>query len=66
MAERKKEHYSHFVTAGTKLLGAFGGRTEETPVMVFRNPAGKYVIVAGNRANAERRLTLKLGERYLD
>ena len=60
------KHYSHFVTAGSKLLGAFGGRTEETPVMVFRNAAGKYVIVAGNRANAERRLTLKLGGKYLE
>ena len=60
------KHYSHFVTAGSKLLGAFGGRTEETPVMVFRNAAGKYVIVAGNRANAERRLTLELGGKYLE
>jgi glucosylceramidase len=60
------KHYSHFVTAGSKLLGAFGGRTEETPSMVFKNPAGKYVIVAGNRANAERRLTLKLGGNYLE
>ncbi len=60
------KHYSHFVTAGSRLLGSFGGRTEETPTMVFRNPAGKYVVVAGNRANAERRLTLKLGEKYLE
>ena len=40
--------------------------TEETPAMVFKNPAGKYVIVAGNRANAERRLTFKLGGKYLE
>ncbi|MBR2962798.1 MAG: glycoside hydrolase family 30 protein [Lentisphaeria bacterium] len=60
------KHYSHFVTAGTKLLGAYGGRTEETPAMIFKTPAGKYVVVAGNRANTERRLTLKLGEKHLE
>ena len=60
------KHYSHFVTAGSTLLGAFGGRSEETPVTVFRNPAGKLVIVASNRANSECRLTLKLGGKYLE
>ena len=59
-------HYSHFVTVGSRLLGTFGGRMDEMPAMVFRNPAGKYVIVAGNRSGEERRLTIKLGRIYLE
>ena len=59
-------HYSHFVTVGSRLLGAYGGRMDEMPAMVFRNPAGKYVIVAGNRSGEERRLTIKLGRIYLE
>jgi glucosylceramidase len=59
-------HYSHFVTAGSRLLRSSGGYAEEAPAMVFRDPAGKYVIVAGNRSNAERRLTVRLGTVYLE
>lgn len=59
-------HYSHFVTAGSRMLGAFGGYSEDTPVTVFLNPEGKFVVVAGNRSGEERRLTLRLGSSCLE
>ena len=58
-------HYTHFVTAGTKLLGAYGD-FHTAQAAVFLTPEGKYVVVAGNREKQERILSVKLGKDRLD
>ena len=54
-------HYTHFVTAGTKLLYA-AGSFERTPVAVFLTPEGKHVVVAGTRdREKEATVSVKFG-----
>ena len=60
-------HYSHFVTAGTKLVNAINGRVGKVPAAVFITPEGKYVVVAANRdGKAEAMLSIKFGGERLD
>jgi len=54
-------HYSHFVTAGTKLLNTINGRFGPAPVAVFLTPEGKYVVVAANRTDGEIPLAVGFG-----
>jgi len=63
-------HYSHFVTAGTKLVFATGGFSP-TPLAVFITPEGKHVVVAANGpanrdGGREVRLAVKFGGERLD
>ena len=59
-------HYSHFVTAGTKLLNAVSGRFGPASGAVFLTPEGKYVVVAANRSDGEIPLTVEFGKDTLD
>ena len=60
-------HYSHFVTAGTKLLNAIGGRFGRVPAAVFLTPEGKYLVVAANCDDrSEAVLSVRFGEERLD
>lgn len=34
--------------------------------IAFRNPDGKYIIIAGNTSDKEQALTFKLGSKYLN
>ena len=60
-------HYSHFVTAGTKLANAISGRFGQVPAAVFITPEGKYAVVAANRDDkSEAMLSIKFGGERLD
>ena len=60
-------HYSHFVTAGTKLLNAIGGRFGRVPAAVFLTPEGKYLVVAANCDDkSEAVLSVRFGGERLD
>ena len=59
-------HYTHFVTAGTKLLYALSGRTGPASVAVFITPEGKYVVAACNHDDSEIPLAVKFGSDRLE
>ena len=59
-------HYTHFVTAGTKLLYAVSGRTGPASVAVFITPEGKYVVAACNHDDSEIPLAVKFGSDRLE
>ena len=58
-------HYSHFVTAGTKLV-CVDSRITSNPVLVFLTPEGKYVVVACNHFDREMRCGIHFGVERLD
>ena len=59
-------HYSHFVTAGTKLVCSLDGRTGPNPVSIFLTPEGKHVVVACNLDDREIRRSIRFGGERLD
>jgi O-Glycosyl hydrolase len=60
------KHYSHYVIPGSRLLGYKESAADKKAILIFLTPQNKYVVIAGNFNNGSQRLTLKLGERYLD
>jgi glucosylceramidase len=59
------KHFSHFVTPGTKIIGYSGREHGETPVLVFLN-GKKYIVTAGNFADEEKTVCVKIGSKYLE
>lgn len=59
------KHYCNFVAPGSRLL-AYQSKDNKMPLVVFLNPQGKYVLVAGNFNEKSRPLTVKLGGNYLN
>ncbi|MBQ9176286.1 MAG: beta-glycosidase [Bacteroidaceae bacterium] len=61
------KHFTHFLPAGSRLL-AFKPWEQGSGVqaIVFMRPDGKRVAIAGNTADSERILTIKLANRYLN
>ncbi|MDE5702641.1 MAG: beta-glycosidase [Bacteroides sp.] len=60
------KHFSNKVVSGTKVLNYKERDEDWLPVMVFLTPENKYLVVAGNFNDEARRLTVKLGNKYLD
>lgn len=60
------KHYCHFVVKGSKVIGYVPAGKENTPVLVVKSPQDKLVVIAGNLNDAARKITLKLGKRYLN
>ena len=59
------KHFSHFVAPGTEMV-AYGGRSHSrTPVVVFRD-GRRYIVAAANLTDAESRLSVRLGGKYLN
>lgn len=62
------KHFSHLVPPGSRMLAykpkEEGGGT--MPIVVFRTPEGKYVVVAGNFASTPDTLRVELGGRCLE
>ncbi len=55
------KHYTHFVTAGTKLLNSVSAASVPASVAVFLTPEGKYVVTACNHDNGELPLAVMFG-----
>lgn len=60
-------HYSHFITSGSQILAVrFNDKAHQMPVMIARNPQGKYIIIAGNFNSESKVLSLKIGAKFLN
>jgi glucosylceramidase len=60
-------HYSHFITPGSKILAVrFNDKTNKMPVMIARNPQGKLIVIAGNFNNESKKLSLKIGTKFMN
>lgn len=59
-------HFSQFIKEGASIVGFRESGEEKTPVLIALTPKGKYVVVAGNFSDADREVSVKVGERYLN
>ena len=59
------KHFSHFVGPGTEMVAYAGRQLSRTPVVVFRQGAS-FIVTAGNFTDAESRLSVQLGNKYLN
>lgn len=57
------KHFSHYVAPGFKMVAHKSDR--KTPVIVFQNEKGKYVVMAGNFNDSATDLCVKLGSKFL-
>ena len=60
------KHFSHFVQAGTEMLAYAGREHSKTPVVVFRDGQGRYIVTMGNFTDQEVTLSVALGRKYLN
>ena len=60
------KHFSHFVQRGTEMVAYAGREHSDTPVVVFRDKADRYIVTAGNLTDKEARLSVKIGTKYLN
>ena len=61
------KHFAHLVAPGSQML-RYSPRVEGegVPVIVFRRPDGKLVVITGNLTEEVRTLSVKLGKKYLN
>ena len=60
------KHFRHFVQEGSEMLAYDGREYSKTPVVVFRDKRGQYIVTMGNFTDAEASLTVKVGKKYLN
>ena len=60
------KHFSHFVVPGTRMVAYAGRNHSQTPLVVFRTEAGKYIVTAGNFTDTEQRVSVQLAGKYLN
>ena len=60
------KHFSHFVRPGSRVL-AYTSReqTKGTPIIVFRRPDGKRVVVTANQTDEPHTISVRLGRKSL-
>ena len=60
------KHFSHFVEPGSQML-AYASRedTKGTPIIVFRRPDQRRVVVMANLTDEVRTVNVRLGKKYL-
>lgn len=59
-------HYSNFISEGTKIVGFQPTGDDKTPVLVGLNPEGKHVVVAGNFSDSNKKVSVKINNKYLN
>ena len=60
------KHYSHFIAPGSQILkGSSTGTDTDAEVLAARTPDGAIIIVAGNRNDTPRGITLSVDGQYL-
>ncbi|MDH6343387.1 glucosylceramidase [Parabacteroides sp. PFB2-12] len=60
------KHFTHYISPGSQMVAYQPSGENKTPVVVYRTPADKYVVVAGNFSEATKEMTIRLGKRYLN
>lgn len=60
------KHYTHYIKPDTRILTANNDKEAKVSVMVAVNPQDKYIVIAGNYNETSKKLTVKLGEKYLN
>lgn len=60
------KHFSHFIQPGAEMVGYAGREYSNTPIVVYRKTNGKYIVVAGNFTDEIVKLSVKIGNKYLD
>lgn len=60
------KHFTHYVAPGSEMVGYSPKSNGNTPVIVYKTPENKYVVVAGNFNNEDKTVTVKLGKKYLN
>ena len=60
------KHYSHFISAGSTIVGYKESGTDKKPILVVMTPQKKYVVIAGNLADKKQKMSVKLGKHYLN
>jgi hypothetical protein len=48
------------------MVGYAGRNHSNTPIVVFRNAAGKHIVTAGNFTGEKCVVNVKIGKRYLN
>lgn len=59
-------HYSHFIEPGCKIVGYAADGDAHTPALVAKKKDGGFVVVAANFNGEKRRITVKIGKKYLN
>ncbi len=60
------KHYCSFIDKGTTIMAHFNNKEAKTPVMIAKNSAGKYVVIAGNYNDVEKDLTVEIEGKFLN
>lgn len=60
------KHFSHFVSAGTKIIGYSGREHSDTPIVVFKKGEKQYIVTAGNFSHEEKTVSVKIADKYLN
>lgn len=60
------KHYSHYVEKGDRVVAHVPSGEAKMPVLVLLTPENKYLVMAGNFNGDERKITVKVGEKYLN
>lgn len=59
-------HYSHFIDAGSKIIGYVPADKGNSPVLVAQRKDGSYVVVTANFNAQPCTVTVKVGKKYLN
>lgn len=60
------KHYSHFIAPGSKILkGSSTGTDTNAEVLAACTPDGAIIVVAGNRSDTPRTITMSIDGKYL-
>ena len=60
------KHYSHFISPGSAILKGSSTATDtDAEVLAARTPEGAIIVVAGNRGDAPRKITMSIDGKYL-
>lgn len=60
------KHYSHFISAGTRIIAYKGQSTDKLPLLITKLPNNKYTIMAGNFNSEDKNISIKLNQKYLN
>lgn len=61
------KHFSRFVEPGSRMVAFLPfDEAAGTQGIVFLRPDGKHVVIAGNRSDSRKEMTVKVGKRFLN